>query len=56
MLRIPLVVEKRCRFLDILRMARRFETDELVLDKWFALQATVPRPETLETVMTRIGA
>uniref|UniRef100_UPI003517248F aminopeptidase N C-terminal domain-containing protein n=1 Tax=Aurantimonas coralicida TaxID=182270 RepID=UPI003517248F len=34
---------------------RRFETDELVLDKWFALQATVPRPETLETVIALTG-
>ncbi|EAS48580.1 aminopeptidase N protein [Aurantimonas manganoxydans SI85-9A1] len=34
---------------------RRFETDELVLDKWFALQATVPRPATLETVIALTG-
>ena len=28
----------------------RFENDLLVIDKWFAIQATVPREETLETV------
>ncbi|WP_062016446.1 aminopeptidase N [Aureimonas sp. AU4] len=29
---------------------RRFEGDALVMDKWFLLLATVPRPETLERV------
>jgi len=29
---------------------RRFESDQLVIDKWFALQAAIPEPETLERV------
>ncbi|MEX6505598.1 aminopeptidase N [Jiella sp. M17.18] len=29
----------------------RFENDELVLDKWFALQATIPDPASLDTVL-----
>ena len=29
---------------------RRFEADDLVLDKWFALQASAPTPGALETV------
>ncbi|HYV70991.1 MAG TPA: aminopeptidase N [Pseudolabrys sp.] len=28
----------------------RYAADALVIDKWFALQATIPRPETLEKV------
>ncbi|WP_244631060.1 aminopeptidase N [Aureimonas sp. ME7] len=32
------------------RFYAAFETDALVLDKWFALQATVPAPQTLQTV------
>ena len=28
----------------------RFESDDLVLDKWFAIQATTPRLEAVETV------
>ncbi|MEF2551743.1 aminopeptidase N [Aurantimonas sp. A2-1-M11] len=34
---------------------QRFETDELVLDKWFALQATIPRVEALDTAITLTG-
>jgi aminopeptidase N len=30
----------------------RWRTDELVLDKWFAIQATSARPQTLEEVRT----
>jgi aminopeptidase N len=29
---------------------RRYESDALVIDKWFSLQAMTPRPETLERV------
>lgn len=29
---------------------RRYETDPLVIDKWFALQATIPDPGTLDRV------
>jgi aminopeptidase N len=29
---------------------RRFETDPLVIDKWFALQATIPEPTVLDRV------
>ncbi len=28
----------------------RYESDALVVDKWFSLQATIPQPETLDTV------
>jgi aminopeptidase N len=30
--------------------ARRFAAEPLILDKWFALQAQIPEPETLERV------
>jgi aminopeptidase N len=30
--------------------ARRYDADAVTLDKWFALQATVPRPDTVERV------
>ncbi|MFN3658056.1 MAG: aminopeptidase N [Pseudolabrys sp.] len=29
---------------------RRYEKDALVIDKWFSLQATIPQPDTLDTV------
>jgi aminopeptidase N len=31
---------------------RRYETDPLVIDKWFALQASIPEPATLDRVRT----
>jgi aminopeptidase N len=31
---------------------RRFETDPLVIDKWFSLQAMIPEPQTLARVRT----
>ena len=29
---------------------RRYESDPLIIDKWFALQAVIPEPETLDRV------
>jgi aminopeptidase N len=39
---------KRLQALD--NFYARYESDALVVDKWFSLQATIPRPETLEKV------
>jgi aminopeptidase N len=35
--------------------AHRFEMDPLILDKWFALQASIPEPETLDRVKNLMG-
>jgi aminopeptidase N len=34
---------------------RQFETDPLVVDKWFSLQATIPEPATLDRVQALTG-
>ena len=39
---------KRLQALD--NFYARYASDALVVDKWFSLQATIPRPETLEKV------
>jgi len=39
---------KRIQALD--NFYARYASDALVVDKWFSLQATIPRPETLEKV------
>jgi aminopeptidase N len=39
---------KRLQALD--NFFARYASDALVVDKWFSLQATIPRPETLEKV------
>jgi aminopeptidase N len=35
--------------------ARRYDADAVTLDKWFALQATVPRPDTVERVASLLN-